>query len=139
MSVEVHEAPAPMPAMGPPRIEGPHARSCLFACPTNLEGAAVKRDVDIGRESQHSTSTESKMRKALVIGIDHYMHATSLFGCVTDAHAMKHMLERNADGTVNFDVKLLVGTCATASVRRKDVRDAIRGLFSTSNEIALLY
>jgi hypothetical protein len=27
----------------------------------------------------------------------------------TTAHAVKHMLERNADGTVNFDVKPLVG------------------------------
>lgn len=29
------------------------------------------------------------MRKALVIGIDHYNHISPLFGCVNDAYSVK--------------------------------------------------
>jgi hypothetical protein len=78
------------------------------------------------------------MRKALVIGIDHYVHAPPLFGCVNDALAVKHILERNADGTVNFDVKPMIGAAPTG-VRRKELRDSIRSLFDSDFEVALLY
>ena len=54
------------------------------------------------------------MRKALVVGIDHYAHISPLFGCVNDAHSVKAVLERNSDGTKNFDVKPLSGTGPTA-------------------------
>ena len=47
------------------------------------------------------------MRKALVVGIDYYEHVPELYGCVNDAHAVKSVLERNSDGTVNFGVNLL--------------------------------
>ena len=33
-------------------------------------------------------------RIALVVGINHYTHGGSLFGCVDDAHAVKAVLER---------------------------------------------
>ncbi len=36
------------------------------------------------------------MRKALVVGIDHYAEISSLHGCVNDAHAVKNVLEANA-------------------------------------------
>jgi hypothetical protein len=42
------------------------------------------------------------MRKALVIGIDHYHDFTSLSGYVHDAEAVASVLGRNADGTTNF-------------------------------------
>jgi len=42
------------------------------------------------------------MRKALIVGIDHYAHVTPLSGCVNDAHAVKAVLERHADGTVKI-------------------------------------
>jgi hypothetical protein len=45
------------------------------------------------------------MRKALVVGIDYYDSIVPLFGCVNDAHSVKAVLERNSDGTVNFEVK----------------------------------
>jgi restriction endonuclease len=50
------------------------------------------------------------MRKALVVGIDFYAQANNLSGCVHDAYEVKSVLERNSDGTVNFDVKLVTGT-----------------------------
>ena len=46
------------------------------------------------------------MRKALVVGINYYEHGSPLYGCVDDAHAVKAILERHGDGSVNFDVQL---------------------------------
>ena len=42
------------------------------------------------------------MRKALIVGIDHYVSISGLHGCVSDAHDVKAALERHADGTLNF-------------------------------------
>lgn len=77
------------------------------------------------------------MRKALVVGIDAYDHISGLHGCVNDAHAIKAMLDRNADGSVNFGVKLL--TSASDQVNRSALRDAFRELFEGNDQVALLY
>ncbi|THV28986.1 caspase family protein [Glycomyces paridis] len=80
------------------------------------------------------------MRKALIVGIDHYDHIRSLSGCVNDAHAVKAVLERHADGTLNFKApQLLTGTSAARRVLKKDLKEAVRQLFSDDAEIALLY
>ncbi len=79
------------------------------------------------------------MRKALVVGINYYEHASVLHGCVDDAHAVKSVLERNSDGTVNFSVKLLSGTGPTDRVLRTQMKDHIRDLFSGDCETALFY
>lgn len=79
------------------------------------------------------------MRKALVVGIDFYEHIPALFGCVDDAYGVKSALERNSDGTVNFDVKLVTGTGATDTVSRKGLRDDIEELFAGDDEVALFY
>ncbi|SCJ95224.1 Caspase domain [uncultured Ruminococcus sp.] len=52
------------------------------------------------------------MRKALCVGIDCYEHADDLHGCVNDANSVKAALERNGDGTLNFEVKLMCATSA---------------------------
>ena len=51
------------------------------------------------------------MRKALCVGVDAYKHINDLYGCVNDANSVKTALERNGDGTLNFEVKLM---CATS-------------------------
>lgn len=79
------------------------------------------------------------MRKALIVGINHYQHGPGLYGCVDDAHSVKAVLETNADGSVNFDVKLLTGTGPTDVVERAIFKDRIAELFSTDDEIALFY
>lgn len=79
------------------------------------------------------------MRKALVVGIDHYHNITPLFGCVNDAHSVKSVLDRHSDGTVNFGVKLLSGTGPADAVSRADLKEHIRELFAGDSEIALLY
>jgi hypothetical protein len=79
------------------------------------------------------------MRKALVVGVNYYEHSAALQGCVDDAHALKPLLERHGDGSVNFDVKLLTGTGPTDIVARAELKDAIAELFSGDPEIALFY
>lgn len=79
------------------------------------------------------------MRKGLIVGINHYLHTSSLYGCVDDAYAVKAALERNSDGSVNFDVKLLTGTGPTDIVPRDTLRESIRNLFTGDSEVALLY
>jgi hypothetical protein len=80
------------------------------------------------------------MRKALIVGIDHYTHIKALSGCVNDAHEVKAILERHADGTVNFVTpRLVTGTGPADIVERSVLKDAVRELFAGDAEIALLY
>lgn len=79
------------------------------------------------------------MRKALVVGVNHYQHGPALHGCVDDAHAVKAVLERHGDGSVNFGVRLLTGTGPTDTVTRFALKDAIEELFRDDHEIALFY
>jgi hypothetical protein len=79
------------------------------------------------------------MRKALVVGIDYYEHVSSLFGCVSDAHSVKSVLEKHSDGSVNFGVKLLAGTSPKDGVSRADLKDKVQELFAGDSDIALLY
>lgn len=79
------------------------------------------------------------MRKALVIGIDDYLYISCLNGAVNDAHSVKAMLDRNADGSVNFHVRLIVGTGPSSVVERQELKESIRELFAGDGEVSLLY
>lgn len=79
------------------------------------------------------------MRKALVVGIDYYEKVSQLSGCVNDAHDVKNVLERHADGSVNFGVKLMTATSVREAIKRIQLKEAIRELFADDSEIALLY
>ncbi|BBY89294.1 caspase family protein [Mycolicibacterium tokaiense] len=80
------------------------------------------------------------MRKALIVGIDHYDHLSPLSGAVNDAYSVKGVLERHADGTLNFATPLLLtGTGPAKSVTRDELRDAVEELFNDDADIALLY
>ncbi len=62
------------------------------------------------------------MRKALIVGIDHYEHIDPLMGCVNDAYAVKAMLDRHADGSVNFGTRLMVGIGPKDILQRSELR-----------------
>lgn len=79
------------------------------------------------------------MRKALVVGVNYYQHVAPLYGCVDDAYAVKAVLDRNSDGTINFGTKLLTGTGPTDVVTRAALRESIKDLFSGECETALFY
>lgn len=80
------------------------------------------------------------MRKALIVGIDHYDSISSLRGAVADAHAVNAVLERHYDGTLNFaQPKLMTAGGPTSPISRTDLREAIEDLFADDADIALLY
>ena len=79
------------------------------------------------------------MRKALVVGINHYKYVSTLFGCVNDAKAVKKVLETNGYGGPNFGVKTMLGIDSTKPIERKDLRREIKNLFSGEAETALFY
>lgn len=79
------------------------------------------------------------MRKALVVGIDCYSDINNLFGCVNDAHSVKSVLERNSDGTVNFDVNLLSASGSDDAISRADLKSSVEKLFEDDSEVALFY
>ncbi|SDI70081.1 Caspase domain-containing protein [Arthrobacter subterraneus] len=80
------------------------------------------------------------MRKALIVGIDYYDHIGSLYGAVNDAHSVKNVLERHADGTLNFQQpKLMTSTGPGATVTRTELREAVEELFRDDAEISLFY
>lgn len=79
------------------------------------------------------------MRKALIVGINHYAHADPLYGCVDDSYAIKAALDRHGDGTVNFDCKHFTGTGPTDTLTRTKLREGIQELFKGDSEIALFY
>jgi hypothetical protein len=76
---------------------------------------------------------------ALIVGINYYEHGSALYGCVDDAHAVKAILERHGDGSVNFDCNLLTGTGPSDRVNRDDLKDRIKDLFAADSDIALFY
>jgi hypothetical protein len=80
------------------------------------------------------------MRKALVVGIDHYPNVGHLSGCVNDAHAVKAALERNADGTLNFATpRLMTGSGPRDLITKDALKDAARELFTGAPDIALFF
>lgn len=72
-------------------------------------------------------------KKALIVGIDEYP-GCPLSGCVNDANSVASLLERNADGTKNFDVN-----CIKNPKSKRIVEEGIRSLFANDDDIALLY
>lgn len=79
------------------------------------------------------------MKIALIVGIDYYEHGNPLFGCVSDAHKVNAVLERNDGGAVNFDCKLLTSSSDRDPINRSDLRDSIQQLFQADVDIALFY
>jgi uncharacterized caspase-like protein len=78
------------------------------------------------------------MKKALIVGIDHYEHVNSLNGCVNDAQIIAKLLERNEDQSKNFDVKKLCAADRASAVSKKTFKKHIDDLFK-ADEAALLY
>lgn len=79
------------------------------------------------------------MKKALVVGIDDYAKISGLHGCVNDAHSVKNVLERNSDGTVNFDVRMFTSSGPADHITRFALRENLKELFAGDSDIALFY
>ncbi|MEK5071669.1 caspase family protein [Sporosarcina sp. FSL K6-1508] len=79
------------------------------------------------------------MRAALIVGIDHYMHVSPLFGCVNDAHSVNAVLGRDDGGSLNFDCNLLTGTGPNNLIQRNELKDSIEELFKKDMDVVLFY
>ena len=79
------------------------------------------------------------MRKALCVGINSYKKAHNLHGCVNDANEVKVALERNGDGTLNFNTRLMCATNETSYITKFVLKDAVQELFEGDSEIAVFY
>lgn len=76
------------------------------------------------------------MRKALIVGIDHYPNAP-LQGCVNDADRMHKILARHHDGALNFSAKKL--TSRESKLTRAVLRKQLRDLFAHKTDVVLFY
>lgn len=73
------------------------------------------------------------MRKALVVGINDYPKSP-LCGCINDAVKFAGIIERNGDGSPNFDVRLVEDVQS-----KSDLKGLITDLFSGDSDTSLFY
>lgn len=73
------------------------------------------------------------MRKALVVGINDYQGAP-LQGCINDANMFSSIIERNGDGSPNFDIRL-----ENDVQTKSELKGLIAELFSGNSDTALFY
>lgn len=78
------------------------------------------------------------MRRALVVGIDHYQNVDELSGCVADARAVAQLLRRHDDDSPNFEV-LSLESSENAPVGRTKLLEAVEALLTDPAEVALLF
>lgn len=79
------------------------------------------------------------LRRALVVGIDHYPFLGDLGGCVNDAAALGPLLARNEDDSPNFEVRMLTAPVGSGDVGRDDLLEALDRLFAPGVHMSLLY
>lgn len=79
------------------------------------------------------------MKRALLVGIDHYPTVGSLSGCVADATALAEVLKTHADGSPNFSTELITGGPGIEDVTRDALRDALSRLFNNARDTDLLF
>lgn len=77
-------------------------------------------------------------KRALLVGIDHYENLRPLTGCVTDARCMREVLERNADGSPNYECRLLTSADGPA-ITREYLRSQWHNLFDNFSGHILLH
>lgn len=70
-------------------------------------------------------------RRALLVGIDTYQNVPNLKYCVADVNAMRELLSRDQDGTLNYDCKTLADqTIDGKPLTRAALRRECEELFS---------
>lgn len=74
------------------------------------------------------------MRRALLIGINDYPKPHQLLGCVEDIENLSSAIERNGDGSKNFDVQVLSNIKDSVVAKSK-----VEELFHDDAEVALFY
>ena len=78
------------------------------------------------------------MSRALVVGIDDYS-SCPLRCCVRDAEAVAAFLERNDDGSPNFDVKLETSKNQKYGLTKGKLKETVSGFFEAEDTVSLFY
>jgi hypothetical protein len=78
------------------------------------------------------------VKRALLVGIDHYTNLAPLYGCVADATALAELLATNHDGTPNWRVTRLTSDCDT-EITRTRLRGLLLQLFANARNTDLLF
>jgi hypothetical protein len=79
------------------------------------------------------------VKRALLVGIDHYPEFGHLSGCVNDATALQPLLSRNDDDSPNLTCRLVVGRDDQTAVDRDVLLGMIDELLAPGGDFALLY
>lgn len=75
-----------------------------------------------------------------MVGIDHYDHIGGLTGCVNDANSVGMLLDRHADGSVNFgQPRIMLATNGSNGISKHDLKEAVRQVFADDSDVALFY
>jgi Caspase domain len=74
------------------------------------------------------------MKQALIVVIDKYPGKNILEGCEKDARELAGVLETNADGSLNFEIQLLVNP-----KKKSHLQQMVINLFNRDTDIALFY
>jgi hypothetical protein len=77
-------------------------------------------------------------KRALLVGIDFYDAMPNLSGCVRDATAMRDLLQRNEDGSPNYDCRLLTNPGGQL-ITRTHLRAEWQRLFASFTGDILFY
>lgn len=77
------------------------------------------------------------MKRALLVGIDHYEDFNDLGGCVNDVTAIEALLRRNDDDSPNFDC--VTRTTITGGVTRDRLLTDLDALLGGGADVAILY
>lgn len=77
------------------------------------------------------------MKRALLIGIDHYENFGDLGGCVNDVNSLEPLLSRHEDESPNFEAQKC--TSDTGGVTRDELLSALDELLAGGAEVAVLY
>lgn len=78
------------------------------------------------------------MKRALVVGIDHYDSGGALNGCVSDAVAIEKLIARHHDGSKNFDTKL-VSAPPGQGITASNLRSLLNELLTSPADMAFFY
>lgn len=77
------------------------------------------------------------MKRALLVGIDHYQNFNDLGGCINDVRALEPLLARNEDDSPNFSC--VARTSDTGGTTRDELLADIDVLLGGGANVALLY
>ncbi|MFF3326407.1 caspase domain-containing protein [Streptomyces sp. NPDC002889] len=79
------------------------------------------------------------MKRALLVGIDHYRNRPDLTGCVNDATALLPLLARNEDDSPNFGCRLVTVDNAAQAIGRDHLLGLLDDLLAPGSDFALFY